>query len=416
MTQIPSAIKVSFGRIGETQRQSLRWWLPACLTAAIAWLALLSVGETPIARASGLALAILGFTASMRRMGFVASIGGGLTLAFCPIFWSQSGAGGSNPSAVALAAGFALVVTLAAGALLKRGYVGVGLGIVVFLSVFWTQMESAQSLRLTGLVTAWLMYLLVDMIMLTNPRPGTKPACAPKAYHTAGLLFLLAIGAINDPLVVLLAPALLLSLFLSYARLPLWYWSGMLLVVFVGLLLLAQTYALPQSSLLDLLGWRDAERWIGLGELLSAQFSIFGGGAGCHWAGASFALVSAAGNGAAYCLRGLYVFWPGIPRFVSRDSAVATGHDPSNVDDICGEYVWAMGQQDIVERITPVDASGVPDLPRCSCHFALEYRTILKIDIAVAPNSKPCIVEWKPVDFGRRASKAFTRVQSCKSY
>jgi len=66
-------------RLFEDPIQTLQYWSPALLTAVIAWFSLLIVGDTPIIRASGLALVIMGVTATMRRMGYVASIGGGLT-------------------------------------------------------------------------------------------------------------------------------------------------------------------------------------------------------------------------------------------------------------------------------------------------------------------------------------------------
>ena len=254
----------------------LRQWTPAIVTAGIAWLLILLAGETPFARASGLSLAVFGVTASMRRMGFVASMAGGLTLALCPVFWSQTGGGASQAAAVVLAAGGAGLAMVAASRLLKRSDIGIGLGIALFLIIFWFEVGTAQSLRLTGLATAWLLYLLVDMILLTNPRPGVKPARQPKPWHTAGLLFLFAVGAVNDPLVTLLAPALLLALFLSYAKLSPWYWLGILGVIAIGGALLVRAYVLPQPSPLEIWGWREASRWIELGELVMAQFSVVG--------------------------------------------------------------------------------------------------------------------------------------------
>lgn len=250
--------------------------MPAGCTAAIAWLLMLIVGETPIARASGLALAVFGVTAGMRQMGFVASIAGGLTLALCPVFWSQTGGGQSQPSTIVPAASAAGLAMLAASRLFRRSDLGIGSGIVLFLLIFWSQIGTAQSLRLTGLVTAWLLYLLVDMILLTNPRPGIQPAKNPKTWHTAGLLFLFAVGVINDPLVTLLAPALLLALFLSYARLSAQYWLGIFAIIALGSYLLVRAYILPAPNPLDLWGWREATSWIELGQLVIAQFSVFG--------------------------------------------------------------------------------------------------------------------------------------------
>ena len=263
-------------RLSAGRRQLMRQWSPAFIAAGGAWLLLLVVGGTPLARASGLALAILGVTASMRPMGFVASIAGGLTLALCPLFWSQTGGSETQPATIVAATGLAVAVMLLASALLRRRDLGIALGVTAFLLIFWSQIGTAQSLRLTGLATAWLLYLLVDMILLTNPRPGIKPATAPKPWHTFGLLFLFVIGALNDPLTTLFAPAIVLALALSYAKLPAWYWAAVLLSAAGGLFLLARAYLLPPASDMDLTAWREAVRWIELGELIIAQFSIFG--------------------------------------------------------------------------------------------------------------------------------------------
>ena len=254
------------------QQDLLRRWGPACLTAVCAWLLLLVVGQTPIARASGLALAILGVTASMRPMGLVASMAGGLTLALCPVFWTQAGGAETQPAALAIAALAVALGMLLASLLLERKELAVGLGIGLFVAIYWSQIGNAQSLRLTVLATAWLLYLLTDMLLLSNPRPGIKPPQAPKAWQLAGILLLFVIGTVNDPLFTLFAPALLLALLLSDARLPALYWLAVLTTVVAGLYLLAQTYLLAQPPLLLPLGWRDALRWLALGEYPLAQF------------------------------------------------------------------------------------------------------------------------------------------------
>jgi len=256
--------------------QIVQYWSPAVITGTIAWIILLFIGDTPIVRASGLALVIIGVTATLRRMGFVASIGGGLTLAFCPIFWSQTGGGVSTPATITIAIGIAGVATIIVTVLSGRYYIGVGLGIAAFVAIFWSQIGTPQSLRLTGFVTAWLVYLLIDMMLLTNPRPDAKPPAPPKPYHTIGILFLFTIGTLNDPLLTLLAPAILLSLFLSYAQLSRWYWLAVVASIVIGLILLTNTYLLREPPVVNLLGWRDALRWIALGQLIIEQFSIFG--------------------------------------------------------------------------------------------------------------------------------------------
>ncbi|MCY3779682.1 MAG: hypothetical protein OXG78_05185 [Chloroflexi bacterium] len=263
-------------RIAREQRQLLRQWSPAVFAAGVSWLLLVFVGDTPLVRSIGLALAILGVAAGMRPMGFVASAAGGITLALSPVFWSQTGGNESQPALTIVAAVLAAAAMLLASTLLRRRDLGIGIGVTVFLLIFWSQIGTAQSLRLTGLVTAWLLFILVDMILLTNPRPGLKPAKAPKPWHTLGLLFLLAAGAINDPLVVLFAPAIALALLLSYAKLPAWYWFAALLIMCVGFVLLIRAYLLPQSTNIDLLAWREAIRWIELGQLIVQQFSVLG--------------------------------------------------------------------------------------------------------------------------------------------
>ena len=268
-------MKLDLPAIGDMTKGGIRFWAPAGLAASIAFVLLLMAG-TPILRAAGLSLAILGFTASMRRMGFVASLAGGLTLSLCPMFWSQAGGGESGAETILLALAIGLALCVAAVFISKRLYLGIGIGGAAFALVFWSQLGLAQSLRLTGLITAWLLYLLVDMILQTNPRPGTTPPRAPKPWHTFGLLFLFLIGAINDPLAALFAPAVMLSLFLSYARLPKWYWMAALAAMCFGVGLLFSEYLLPGAAALDLLGWRDAARWIALGDLLLAQFGVVG--------------------------------------------------------------------------------------------------------------------------------------------
>ena len=263
-------------RLSTAHRERLRTWGPAFIAAGLAWLLLIVVGETPLARATGLALAVLGVTASMRPMGFVASMAGGVTLALCPVFWSQTGGAVTESLSIVIASAVAVMVMGAAALLLKRSDLGIGLGIFAFVAIFWSQTGTAQSLRITGLVTSWLLYLLVDMILLTNPRPGFKPAQSPKRWHLSGLLFLFAIGTINDPLVTLLAPAILLALFLSYAKLPAWYWLAYVFAIGLGLFLLRANYLFPGNTTIDLWGWREAGRWIELVELVIGQFSIFG--------------------------------------------------------------------------------------------------------------------------------------------
>lgn len=245
------------------------------MAAGAVWVLLVLLGQTPLERASGLALAILGITASMRQFGYVASLAGGLTVALSPILWSQAGGAGTSPG-IASALIVALLVMALGLLFLRRGFIGVGMAVSVFVLLFWRESGSGQSLRLTGLVTAWLLYLLADMILRSNPRPGIMPAQSPRPWHSLGLLFLFAIGIINDPLISLLAPAILLALFLSHAELGAGYWALAALLFAVGIMLLTRVYLLPQPPLVDIWGWRAAQRWIELGRLMVGQFSVLG--------------------------------------------------------------------------------------------------------------------------------------------
>ena len=74
----------------------------------------------------------------------------------------------------------------------------------------------------------------------------------------------------------LFAPAILLALFLSHAKLPASYWLAVALMIAGGLFLLIRAHLSPQSTDIELLAWREAERWIELGELIIAQFGVIG--------------------------------------------------------------------------------------------------------------------------------------------
>ena len=50
--------------------------------------------------------------------------------------------------------------------------IGVGLGVVLFIALLLSGIGTPRSLRLTSLLSAWLLYLLINMLRLTNPRPG----------------------------------------------------------------------------------------------------------------------------------------------------------------------------------------------------------------------------------------------------
>ena len=127
-------------RITPQQWGWLRQWGPAGITALCAWLLLLLVGQTQLARASGLALAILGVTASMRPMGLVASMAGGLTLDAVPGLLVADGRRG-NPTRHDCHCGCWLWRRPCCwgACLLERKELAAGLGAsVLFIALFWS--------------------------------------------------------------------------------------------------------------------------------------------------------------------------------------------------------------------------------------------------------------------------------------
>jgi hypothetical protein len=283
-------------RLSQSQRQALVWWLPGFAAGALAWLAFMALGHTPPVRATGLALVIVGMVMTLRRSGAALAVIGGLALAFSPAFWSQTGPADdlSLPlTIVALAAAGVVVILLLR--LSRRAFLSLIAGFVFFALLFWMQLSGTGSLRLTTLSTAWLLYLLIDALFLTNPHPDDPPVSELRPYHAFGILALLAVGVINAPLFILLAPAAALGLLLMRVRLPLWYWLLLALIVGVGIYGVASAYTsstwwrypAAQAHALGLRvpfmladGWREAERWIMLVDLVIGQFTVVGVGLG----------------------------------------------------------------------------------------------------------------------------------------
>jgi hypothetical protein len=284
------------GRLNQRQHDLIAHWLPGIVAGLVAWLAFISLGQTSVIRASGLALVIVGMAMTLRRYGLALAITGGLALAFSPAFWSQTG--GTDSLSLPLTLLVIVVAGLCALALVRfsdRPYLGLLVGFITFAVLFWSQLASVGSLRLNTLSTAWLLFLLVDGLYLTNPRPDDWPAAPLARHHTVGILALLAVGVVNDPLFTLLVPAVVLGLLLGRARLPLGYW--LLLAGFVGLgvyglytTYVSSTWWLYPAAQADAAGlrvpyimadgWREASRWLHLVALVTGQFTVFGVGLG----------------------------------------------------------------------------------------------------------------------------------------
>lgn len=263
--------------IFDTERDRLlKDWLPLLTCGLVAWLAFIILGQTPIVRASGLALVIVGVAATMRWLGAVLALAGGLALAFSPAFWSQTGGGDAGPATIVIALGaaglFTAVVILAS----KRMDIAFALGVVIFAVLFWSQVGTPRSLRLTSLLTAWLLYLIGDMLLRSNPRPDERQPERPTRRYTLGMLLLFSIGVLNDPLFTLLGPAIVITLLVSHARIHLLYWTILLGIIGYGIVSIVDNFLNPAAPLLILDLWRDPDRWIEMLGLVIDQFTIWG--------------------------------------------------------------------------------------------------------------------------------------------
>jgi len=279
----------AYQNLDEAQQRLIRFWLPALVNGLLAWILLLSLGETPLIRASGLALVIVGVTLALRRMGSVLAMVGAMTLTLSPAFWSQTGGGQGEPATIVIALGIAVVATVAVVFASKRPAIGLGIGVVVFAAFFWSQIGTPRSIRLTAFVIGWLMYLLIDMLLITNPRPDDAPlilrdgglktvdgAVAARPYHIFGILLLLTVGILNDPLLTLLMPAIVLSLILTNTRLAWWYWLAIGIVMGLGVRGLWVDYLQAQAPFIALDDWRMGANWLAMINLIVEQFTIFG--------------------------------------------------------------------------------------------------------------------------------------------
>lgn len=273
-------------------RTLIWYWSPALITGLIAGLSFLFIGQTPVLRAGGLAAAIVGVVLTLRRMGGLMSVAGGLALAYSPAFWAQTGGGISQPATIVVALSVAII--LGAGLLVafaQRPYVAAAIALVIFGGIFLSGVGEPRSLRLTVLASAWLIYLLTQAIIETNPRPDERPAARLRASYRAGLLLILGAATLNDPLFALWTPAVVLGLAQSKTRIPSWYWGTLLIIFAYGLRGIILTYIDPMAwemttesaialrrglPYLVAEGWRDGARWVDTFALLASQFTPIG--------------------------------------------------------------------------------------------------------------------------------------------
>lgn len=274
-------------------RDTLKYVAPAALAAVVAFVTFTLIGSTPLLRALGLSAAVAGVALTVRSMGALMSLVGGLALAFSPAYWAQTGGGGSTPATIVLALGAGAVLALVVIILVQRPYVAVIAALAAFAAVFISQIGEPRSLRLTVLASAWLIYLLVQAVLTTNPRPDEPPRYGYRfaAALRAGILLIVAAATINDPLFVLFVPAVALGMIESRARIPAWYWLILGLIVVFGVRGIVLAYVSPQwwGATVDAAlgsranipylvadGWRDGARWITTFGLLVSQFTIVG--------------------------------------------------------------------------------------------------------------------------------------------
>lgn len=270
----------------------LAYSLPALVSSLVALIVFIVLGHTPLVRALGLAATISGVALTLRRFGVTLAIAGGLALAFCPAFWSQtSGLESPRLTLIVLALAVAFVITTASVWVGKIPIYGLGMGIIVFALIFWLSVGPPRSLRITTFMNSWLIYLLIDALLIANPRPEDSPPADLQGYHVWGILLLLTLALLNDPISILLAPASLLTLASSPTRPPRWYWVLFFIVIviglrnFVGQYLDSDWWLYPAAQarsnnfyvpyvMAD--GWRETSRWLNLFNLVIAQFTPFG--------------------------------------------------------------------------------------------------------------------------------------------
>jgi hypothetical protein len=273
-------------------RLSLREVSPPIISALVAFALFVWLGGTPVLRAAGMALAVAGVALTLRRMGGLLSISGGLALALSPALWSQTGgAQDYTPGSLVFLLIGALALTALLVALSQRPYVVLVIALIAFALLFSSQVGLARSLRLNVIASAWLIYLLFNAIVMTNPRPDGPPPALLGAQYRAGLMLILGIGVINDPLFVLFVPVVVLGLAMSKSYIPPWYWGIMVIVAVIGVRGIAIEYVNPQWWSADPIfvletgwnvpyivaeGWRAPIRWVELFGLIAAQFTLVG--------------------------------------------------------------------------------------------------------------------------------------------
>ncbi|NWF68224.1 MAG: hypothetical protein HXY40_03990 [Chloroflexi bacterium] len=259
-------------------RSLAMYLLPAVISGAVTLALFTLIGATPFIRAAGLALVIAAMTLTLRRLGAWLAVSGGLALAFTPAFWSQTGGPPSGAPIMALVLGLTVGCALLARRFGGRALLAVEIALLAGTVIFWRDFTYYNSLRITTLCAALVLLALMDGLLRSNPRPGEAPPAPLDDIHTMGLLLVFSIGVINEPLFLLFAPAIVLGLLLARSKIPLWYWGFWALAIALAVFgwFFPGTGSNTRAPLLLLDGWRAAERWIMLIQLIVAQFTPIG--------------------------------------------------------------------------------------------------------------------------------------------
>jgi hypothetical protein len=276
----------------EAQRRIFFSWLPILAAGLVAWLVFIFLGSTPAIRALALAGTIAVIALTLRRCGGLLAFTGSLALAFSPAFWSQTGGGSPTTlTTITVLLIFAVLIGAAFVQFGKRPVLGIIIGFIVFTVLFWTLVGTSRSLRLTTFFSAGLLYLLIDALLTANPRPDESVTAKLQPYHTWGILLLLVMGVLNDPLFTLMIPAIVLGLILSKTCLPYWYWLGVAVILFIGLRGIGVeylnstwwSYSAAQAEANSIRvpfmmadGWREGSRWLAIMNLVGGQFTVLG--------------------------------------------------------------------------------------------------------------------------------------------
>lgn len=272
------------------QRDRILYWYPAGIAAGITGATYAFVGNTPLLRAIALAMVIAGVTIILRQLGTFIAIVGGTALGFSPAFWSQTGGTlTTNPPLVISLMVVASLIALGVLIFRKPVFASFIVGTVLFVGLYLLFGATERSLRLTNILAAWLLYMLVIALRKTNPRPEEPPAIHLSTRHIIGVLVMFVLGTLNDPLFVLFAPAVIFGLWLSHVRLSWWYWMTLIGIFAIGVWgvyseYISSIWTFSDSTnitqvhipFLILNAWRNPARWIQLMVIIIEQFTWVG--------------------------------------------------------------------------------------------------------------------------------------------